>query len=181
MFIVICISASLIDFLTLSYTTTLAAIVRDFQSQVLQEEWNKFGSGIVERRSDRVQKMQAAAEQHHAQNQQRAQHSQQRMARTEASIEQSNAKFADLDVSVQHDARRLLQKHGIELAGEDGTDGATIDRSELVSKPLPCLGQRAHWMDCQKKYYSTDIRPCNDYVKALEECVSATIQQQNHS
>ena len=144
-----------------------ADIVRDFQSQILQEEWNKFGMSVVRRRNERLQRLEAAAQ---AQQQQRQAHAaarQMRMAQVESSIDAMQAKFTDQSVALDYDADRLLKKYGFWTE-------QTYDDVEKESKPLPCLGPRAHWIDCQKKYGS-DNRPCNFYVQALEECVRQTI------
>jgi hypothetical protein len=145
---------------------TKADIVRDFQSKVLQEEWNKFGGKVMERRNERIAQMQQAAAELQQKHNWNVTQRQQRVKSTEAAIEKYRAEFADLSIALEHDANSLLNKFG--------SIPASLDDINKDSKPLPCLGQRAHWMDCQKKY-AADSRPCNFYVQALEECVQKTI------
>jgi hypothetical protein len=90
--------------------------------------------------------------------------------RIDNSIDDLNAKFADTAIALQHDANRMLEKFKIPENFIQDSEGS-INKD---SKPLPCLGQRAHWIDCQKKYAS-DSRPCNAYFEALEKCVLDTI------
>lgn len=74
-------------------------------------------------------------------------------------IEDLRAQFADAKVALDYDAKNvsdLLQQH------------------RPWKKEMPCLGQRAHWIDCQKKY-ALDSRPCDAYVDALERCVNETV------
>lgn len=92
----------------------------------------------------------------------------QRMVATESAIETLNANFADISIELEHDAKVLLDKFG-------GLSAKELDDPDKESKPLPCLGPRAHWIDCQRKYAPVDSRPCNFYVQALEDCVQKTI------
>ena len=84
-------------------------------------------------------------------------------------ISDLNAKFIDESIALQYDASNLLEKFEIKTNNEH-------DGIEKDSKPLPCLGQRAHWIDCQKKY-AKDPRPCHSYVDELEKCVTSTISK----
>jgi hypothetical protein len=141
--------------------------VRDFQSQLLQEEWNKFGTSILIRRNERLQRLQAAATENQQKRHVEAAARQQRMATIDAAMDEMQAKIADQTVAIDYDASQLLYKF------RGWTDNVNVD-ADKESKPLPCLGQRAHWIDCQRKY-AADSRPCNFYVAALEECVQRTI------
>jgi exonuclease VII large subunit len=151
--------------------------VRDFQSKVLQEEWNKFGISVLHRRNERLQMVQEKM----AENQQRrsvqAAERQLRMQSMDAALDGMRAKFADQATALSYDAEQLLQKFGAQQQQTTTTTAKTggATTADKDSKPLPCLGQRAHWMDCQKKY-AADSRPCNPYVQALEECVQRTIR-----
>lgn len=141
--------------------------MRDFESKILQEEWNKFGTSVIQRRNDRLQRLQAAAHEHQQSRQANAAARQMRLSQVESSIDSMQAKFTDESVALEYEADRLLKKFGF-LAEQE------YDDPEKESKPLPCLGPRAHWIDCQKKY-APDNRPCNFYVQALEDCVRQTI------
>lgn len=97
----------------------------------------------------------------------------QRHVRLDQSIDALNAQFSDSAVALKYDASNLLQKFE---APENISH--VYDDIDKDSKPLPCLGPRAHWMDCQKKY-AMDPRPCNAYVEALEKCVVSTVSKAN--
>lgn len=84
----------------------------------------------------------------------------------QTNLDHWNAKFADESVALEYDSQRLAEKYIL-----TPKEGVLLD-----SKPLPCLGERAHWMDCQKKY-AKDSRPCISYVEALERCVNKTISE----
>jgi hypothetical protein len=144
-----------------------ADIIRDFQSKVLQEEWNKFGNSVLIRRNERLQRLQERGAELQHQRHIAAVARQHRMASIETAIDQMQANIADQIVAIDYDATKLMKKFGHWMTIE-------VDDPDRDSKPLPCLGQRAHWIDCQKKY-AADSRPCNFYVAALEECVQRTI------
>jgi len=120
---------------------------------------------VIQRRNERLQMMQAAAQENHQKRQAAAAQRQMRMAQVEASLDRMQAKFTDDSVALEYDADRLNKKFGFQQVHDD------IDKESV---PLPCLGPRAHWIDCQKKF-APDNRPCNFYVQALEECVRQTI------
>ena len=145
----------------------IADIVRDFQSKVLQEEWNKFGSSVVIRRNERLQELEQATAQYQQQRHLASISRQQRMEALDSSIDEMQAKITDLLVANEYDADKLIQKY-------EHWINAEIDDPNRDSKPLPCLGERAHWIDCQKKY-AVDSRPCNFYVSALEQCVQRAL------
>jgi predicted transcriptional regulator len=138
----------------------------------LQKEWDGFRTSVLSRRQERIQ---ALSQEHAAlehQRQARTVRLKQLHERIDETIDDLNAKFADSAVALQYDANRLLDKfHTPENFTQETKDSINKD-----SKPLPCLGQRAHWMDCQKKY-SSDSRPCNAYFEELEKCVLGTISQ----
>ena len=122
---------------------------------------------MLQRRNERLQHVQAAALENQQKRQASAAARQMRLSRLESSLDDMQAKFTDQSVALDYDTDRLLKRYGF-LADQEH------DSLEKESRPLPCLGPRAHWIDCQKKYGS-DNRPCNFYVQALEECVRRTI------
>jgi hypothetical protein len=151
--------------------TAAADIVRDFQSKLLQDEWNKFGTTIVHRRNERLQRLQAAVNENQQKRSAYTAMQQPRLAALDAQMDQLSATIADQTTAMDYDASQLVQKYRKWI---DFKNNNEMDAIEKDSKPLPCLGQRAHWIDCQKKY-AADSRPCNFYVTALEECVTRTI------
>jgi hypothetical protein len=152
--------------LRLTHSLYSADIIRNFQSKVLQEEWNKFGTSLLIRRNERLQRLQERFAELQHQRHLASVARQQRMVSLDTALDQMQATFADQAVALEYDTTKLIKQysHWLDIKVEEERD----------SKPLPCLGQRAHWIDCQTKY-SADSRPCNFYVTALEECVQRTI------
>lgn len=138
--------------------------MRDFQNQAVQEEWDKFRTSVLVRRREREQAMSAAEIQlsrdREARNAERAQ----RMSGLDETIDGLSAKFADDAVALEYDAAALAKKY---TGGEGRVAGSS-------GKVYPCLGPRAHWLDCTKKYLH-DTRPCDAYLTALEKCVNEAI------
>lgn len=139
------------------------AIVRDFSNQTLQEEWDKFRRETIIRRNERLQKGSAAMMD--AQKQQQTDNIvlQQRLEALNERRDLLLASFADDSVSIHHDIQRLEEKY------------LNIPDNEMPSIEY-CLGERAHWIDCSQKY-GTDVRPCSDYLAALERCANRTITE----
>ena len=103
--------------------------------------------------------MAAATQQLQAQRQQAEAFRAPRLQALDQKLESLSAKFDDTAVALEHDAKRLGDQYQIR----------ENPSAELDSIPLPCLGPRAHWMDCQKKY-PDDPRPCDAYATALQKC-----------
>jgi hypothetical protein len=147
------------------------AIVRDFQNQTLQQEWDKFRTSVLIRRNERAKALNEAQVAQKQQREVQAALLAQRKASLDQAIDEMNAKFSDEAIALEYDASKLLQKFQAPAILT-----VVYDDIDKDSRPLPCLGQRAHWMDCQKKY-AADSRPCNAYVEALEQCVKDTISK----
>mmetsp|Transcript_12496 Transcript_12496/g.34692 ORF Transcript_12496/g.34692 Transcript_12496/m.34692 type:complete len:168 (-) Transcript_12496:116-619(-) len=134
-------------------------IALDYQNQELNKAWKGVQVSILERRNRREQAMSAAlAEQRRANEEQK-----QIMA----------ARHQRLDDSI-HDLNQEFSARLAEI--ESGTSVLTDDLFDLAQKKqtLPCLGPRAHWLDCHKKY-AIDSRPCDAYLETLEKCVTEAI------
>jgi hypothetical protein len=142
--------------------------VQDFQNKQLQQAWNKVQVSMLERRGQRTRAEQEADAQLQA-NRQAAQVAQARSAQLTEAMERLKAKFTDEAVAFEYDVKNLLQKQQAVLANSDGEDNNTES-----SKALPCLGPRAHWIDCQKKY-ALDSRPCDSHLQAMENCIRQSI------
>jgi hypothetical protein len=144
-------------------------MLRDFQSESLQEQWNKFGATVMDRRAQREHALYKAKESSDRKIQSVLASQQQRTLGVEAATVSMEAQFKhELQVTDQR-AAQLLEQYGIWTT-------KALDDPHKASKPLPCLGPRAHWLDCQMKYHP-DSRPCNGYVDALEECVRQTLDE----
>jgi hypothetical protein len=139
-------------------------MVREFQNQALQNEWNSFRTSVLTHRNEREQKL---AHQNGAllqERQMRAAEVAQRNAALENRIDSLNAKFTDISVALEYDTARVQEKFGEQK----------LENPEVKQ----CLGERVHWMFCQQKY-ADDGRPCNAYLSELEKCVNKTIMDSN--
>lgn len=148
--------------LLLELCTHLETMVRDFQNQALQNEWNSFRSSVLNHRAERQQNL---AHQNGAllqERQKRAAEVAYRQAALDNRLDTLNAKFSDISVALEYDTARVQEKFGEQK----------LDNPE--KEVQHCLGERVHWMFCQQKY-ADDGRPCNAYLNALEQCVSKTI------
>jgi hypothetical protein len=160
-------------------------IVQDFQNEQLQQAWNKVQISMLERRGQRTQAEQHAEAQLQA-NQQAAQVAQARSAQLTQAMERFKAQFADEAVALEYDIKNLLQKQQpgvLALVNTTNSDSSPSTNSTVAATDgddggketaLPCLGPRAHWMDCQKKY-ALDSRPCDSHLQALEKCIRQSI------
>jgi glycerol-3-phosphate dehydrogenase len=156
-----------------SFSHPSADIVRDFQSESLQEEWNKFGAKVMDRRAQRENALHRAREA--SEHKIRAVHDNARQLTTTMAQQQTDqleAQFRREYQSSDQKATELLGRYGM-WTNRSQSD-KDVDDPSKVSKPLPCLGPRAHWIECQQKYHP-DSRPCVIYVEALEECVRQTL------
>ena len=138
-------------------------IALDFQNQAIQDAWKTVQVSVLEQRQARNAVVDATA----AQLQAQAQESQAwaaRNAQLDEALEGLRAQFSDAQVAVQYDANQLA---------------SSLRTAAAPANAMPCLGQRAHWIDCQTKY-AADSRPCHPYVEALERCVTqAVVQKEN--
>lgn len=144
--------------------------MRDFQNKAVQDEWNKFRASVLVQRNERSQRVAQTVQRLEQERQARAVERSQRSSSLNDTIDGLNAKFADAAVALEYDANRLAEIYANRF--EDGRNG------ELDSMPLPCLGPRAHWIDCQKKY-AVEPSPCDAYAETLRKCVNETIQRNN--
>lgn len=167
------------------FQTPKEKIIQDFQNEQLQQAWNKVQISMLERRGQRTQAELEAEAQLQA-NRQAAQVAQARSAQLTQAMERLKAQFTDEAVAFEYDVKNLMQKQQGALAlGEEAQDANNHHHSSSISsssggdenaenKALPCLGPRAHWIDCQKKY-ALDSRPCDSHLQALEKCVRQSI------
>jgi hypothetical protein len=151
-----------------------AAMLQDFQNEILQQEWTNYRSTVLERHRQRTfDRNQAVLD--------LQQHSEQRkklLARTnelDAEIESLQAKFTDLSTAVEYDVQKLGEKYRVSFSepnsGIRPANGITLLTKRSTTSTRTCLGPRAHVIDCMSKYRN-DVRPCSAYVDALEMCVS---------
>lgn len=144
-----------------AHTTIIEKIAKDFQNEEIQKAWKSVQVSVLERRE--------ARDRHVAETSAQLQESAKKMeawaarnADLDNTIEDLRAKFSDGRVALDYDANALAE---------------TIRQTQPGRKEMPCLGQRAHWIDCQTKY-ALDSRPCDAYVDALERCVKEAVVKQ---
>jgi exonuclease VII large subunit len=94
-----------------------------------------------------------------------------RLASLDLALDEMAARFSDAAVALEYDVN-VVSSHNLDQT-KDHTKRGTNNTE-------PCLGPRAHWMDCVKKY-AVDTRPCNAYMTALEMCVQEAIVKRNQS
>ena len=138
----------------------IGKIAVDFQNEKIQEAWRDVQIGVLHRQNQRAMAMEeskarqaAAAEQELHQLQTRHQH-------LDGRISALRKEFDDSLLSLEY---------GTKILSED-----LDEKIRENKKTLPCLGPRAHWLDCQKKY-AVDSRPCDAYLDTLEKCVTDAI------
>jgi hypothetical protein len=94
------------------------------------------------------------------------------MQTLDAQLDTLNATFADASVALEYDARVLYNK--FETADSQQQKQSERGQNSNKKASVPCLGPRAHWMDCVTKY-RVDTRPCDSYLTTLERCVQETV------
>ena len=149
-----------------------ADIVRDFSNQVVQEEWTKFRATVLNRQHERSQQLSRAAQQQQHEREALNLQRQQRIQALDAKIDDLNATFSDLAVALEYDAKAFYRK--FETAGALPESSTAQAKKKKAAAAVPCLGPRAHWMDCAIKY-RIDTRPCDAYLATLERCVQETV------
>lgn len=126
-------------------------IANDFQNEELQSAWKNVQISILERRAARNRQLEETS----AKLQGKAKQTEAWVAENEkldVSIEELRNKFSDAKVALDYDAKNL----------ED-----YVKAHQPWKKEMPCLGQRAHWIDCQKKYALDSVSIyCYDYIIA---------------
>jgi hypothetical protein len=154
-----------------------ADIVRDFSNQVVQEEWTKFRATVLNRQHERSQHLSQAAQQQQREREVLNLQRQQRVQALDARIDDLNATFSDAAVALEYDAKALYRKFETAGALPEQTSTSQSQKKQVAAAAaaaVPCLGPRAHWMDCAIKY-RVDTRPCDAYLATLERCVQETV------
>eukprot|EP00522_Entomoneis_paludosa_P010489 CAMPEP_0172447746 /NCGR_PEP_ID=MMETSP1065-20121228/6980_1 /TAXON_ID=265537 /ORGANISM="Amphiprora paludosa, Strain CCMP125" /LENGTH=165 /DNA_ID=CAMNT_0013199113 /DNA_START=35 /DNA_END=532 /DNA_ORIENTATION=+ len=134
-------------------------IALDYQNEELNKAWQGVQVSILNRRNQREQAMSAALTQQKMANEEQRQIMAARHRRLDERIEALNGDFANRMAEIEH---------GTSMLKED------LDEIQNKKQTLPCLGPRAHWLDCHKKY-ALDSRPCDAYLATLEKCVTEAI------
>lgn len=130
--------------------------LKDFQSTVLKEEWEKrqqylLARGNKRRMEDlkRKEELKQHMEQFRLQNDVV-------QAQLDESRDQLMARFADQSVEMEHTIKKLEQSHANKMKFEE---------------KKPCLQERANLSVC----FKNDPEACSDFVEALDHCVTKTL------
>lgn len=118
------------------YTYSAETIARDLQNEEIQSAWQNVQVSILERRAERNRQLQETSARLQGASKQMEAWAV-RNAELDANIEELQAKFANGKVALEYDAKNVADR---------------LKEYQPWKKAMPCLGQRAHWIDCQKKY-----------------------------
>lgn len=132
------------------------------------------------RRQERENAVQASLREVEQQRSIRVAERSQRISNLDQTIDQLKAKFADTSIALQYDANALTNKYVGGTTHTNPNNDDTTTTTAPTKRVSPCLGPRAHWLDCTKKYL-VDTRPCDAYLTALENCVNEAIVTSNNS
>lgn len=146
-------------------------ITRDFIRADMKEQMNKQMNVSFKKAKDHHDKRvrQKAKDLDKAQEKLLDLRSIERRTQEHNEMEDLSANLADGLIALDHDVNKVAHRFGI-----------TADTPAHGPPPLNvCLGERAHWIDCAKKYV-VDTRPCDAYMDALDRCVNQTILKTEH-
>ena len=146
-------------------------IIRDFQNHLVQAEWNAFRAGLLDRRNERMSNARTALAQKQAQWNDEKQRRDFKMAQLDAILDEAAAKVTDTTVALSHDMK-VLERKVQEAERPPSSSSSSVGGG--TGRVVPCLGPRAHWVDCAHKY-EFDPRPCDAYLAALERCVQDAV------
>ena len=139
----------------------IAKIVRDFNNEQIKKMFGKQVNAMEENKFNRLR---GSREERAAlatkMDQWREQNSQVQK-NLDQTVESLEDRFADLVNIVEYDAKRLESEH---------LGGKSIGSKE---KDLPCLKVRTDVAACLAE--GKDIRACEPFVQALEDCATSTI------
>mmetsp|Transcript_11758 Transcript_11758/g.21744 ORF Transcript_11758/g.21744 Transcript_11758/m.21744 type:complete len:171 (-) Transcript_11758:196-708(-) len=137
-----------------------AKINTDFDSHILQTEWNKYRTLHLQRHQHR--EVSSSLRQHDIQQQMEALQSQAKLVhdKLDEMVDASTSKLVDLEMEVGHDVNRLGKKFEGSLSA-----GATPERK--------CLDVRAELSHC----YTTlkDTGECQIFAQKLDKCVTEAL------
>eukprot|EP01082_Thalassiosira_pseudonana_P009488 g8474.t1 g8474 contig3:181135-181990(-) len=129
----------------------------DFDSLLLQSEWNTYRTAFLQRYNQR----QANYAQHEIQNKQKleALSSQAKLVHDnlDEKVNDAQSKIADLEVQVSHDVERLSKKFEGDIPP---SEGVCLDARAKVSQCYNALG---------------DSRECQIFARRLEMCVTEAL------
>ena len=140
-------------------SSSIAKINQDFDSQILQNEWNKYRSSHLERHQQRSQSYTDLETEIHAQQMTFRENANIVHTKLNDIIDTNKARLADAEVEVGYEINRLYDKFG---AGPTGTKGGE------------CLDVRADLTRC----YTTlkDSNECQIFVQKLDRCVTDALR-----
>ena len=140
---------------------TSAKINQDFDSHILQTEWNNYRASHLQRHNQR----QSISLQHEAEMQQKMEsfHNQASQVHNnlDEMIDAAKSKLVDLEVEMEYDVNRLMNKY------QGSISDNTSDKQ--------CLDVRAELAQC----YNTlkDGGECHVFAQRLEKCVTQALMR----
>mmetsp|Transcript_22604 Transcript_22604/g.31562 ORF Transcript_22604/g.31562 Transcript_22604/m.31562 type:complete len:167 (+) Transcript_22604:127-627(+) len=136
-------------------------VVEDFQSTVLKEEWEKRQKYLLARGNER--KINELQRQEHLEQQMEAFQEQNAKVQEQldAQMDTSKARFADMIVEMQHDAKRLEDTY--------------VHGSNKNQKQQPCTFERANLTVCLKNTESSSPSACDELMEAMDRCVKRSL------
>mmetsp|Transcript_45119 Transcript_45119/g.94636 ORF Transcript_45119/g.94636 Transcript_45119/m.94636 type:complete len:161 (+) Transcript_45119:75-557(+) len=137
-----------------------AKINSDFDSHILQTEWNKYRALHLQRHQER--ETSSSLRQAEVQQTMEALQTQAKQVHTKLDemVDSAKSQLVDLEVEVGHDVTRLEKKFQGSLSGTSAPEGK-------------CLDVRAELSHC----YSTlkDTGECQIFVQKLDKCVTEAL------
>mmetsp|Transcript_17276 Transcript_17276/g.21111 ORF Transcript_17276/g.21111 Transcript_17276/m.21111 type:complete len:170 (+) Transcript_17276:68-577(+) len=135
-----------------------AEIVQQFENENMQKTWSNIQKGIIDENNTRtLQDKLHSAEVEQALNRWRAdnKHVQSQL---DDKIDLLRGKFRDLEVSIRYDVEKFESK---------------FDQVPKFGGNDACIDARGGLMACYKN--NSDIRKCDVFVQAMENCTKQTI------
>ena len=137
-----------------------AKIVGEFNNEQIQKMFGKTVNEMSETKFNRLRGSREERAELAKKMEQWREKNNQVQKNLDQTVESLEARYADLVNIVEYDAKRLESEH---------LNGKSIDKQEL-----PCLKVRTDVAACLAGH-GKDVRACDAFVRALEDCASTTI------
>ena len=138
--------------------TQLEQVMLDFQSKILQQQWQQHQKQVLEKVTERLYKVQERKEKLQQEIQQWTKLNEKLQFELDSKIDEQTSKFSDLVHAVEYDTQRVEKK----FIRPDTDD---------QKKKNPCLEQRVNLAACFKSNPKQNVVACDVYVNALDSCI----------